>query len=204
MLRIGLTGGIGCGKSTVAEAFAERGVPLIDTDVIAHELTAPGGAELAAIRAHLGDAMLRADGTLDRTALRKRVFADAAARATLESILHPPIRREAEAALSALDDSAAPYVIVVVPLLIETGNYRDLIDRVLVVDCLETQQVARVVARSGMTRADVEAVMAAQSDRAARLAHADDVLTNTADPAALQAQIEPLHRQYLRMAGKQL
>lgn len=204
MLRVGLTGGIGCGKSTVADCFQELGIPIIDTDVIAHELTAPNGAALGQIRSVLGERMLRSDNTLDRDAMRQRIFTDADARRNLEAILHPLILQEVSRQLHALAETAAPYVVVVIPLLTETGKYSDLIDRVLVVDCLEEQQIARVTARSSLRPTEVEAIMAAQSGRASRLAMADDVLVNTGDLATLQAQIGPLHQQYLRTARKPL
>jgi dephospho-CoA kinase len=199
MLVVGLTGGIGSGKSTVAERFARLGVPVIDTDVIARDLTAPGGAALAEIRATFGDAVMRADGTLDRSALRRRVFADEAERRRLEAILHPRIRQSVEAALAALD---APYALVVIPLLVETGSYQDLLDRVLVVDCPEAAQLERVMARSGLAREEVAAILAAQAGRAERLAAADDILVNTAAPEALDSEVEALDARYRALAGK--
>ena len=199
MLVVGLTGGIGSGKSTVAERFARLGVPVIDTDVIARELTGPGGAALPQIRAAFGDAVMHADRTLDRAALRRRVFADAAERRRLEAILHPRIRRAVEVALAALD---APYALVVIPLLVETGGYRDLLDRVLVVDCPEAVQIERVMARSGLAREEVAAILAAQAGRAERLAAADDVIANTAAPEALDTEVEALDGRYRALAGK--
>ena len=198
MFVVGLTGGIGSGKSTVADAFAELGVPVIDTDVIARELTAPGGAALDAIRAVFGEAVMQADGTLDRAALRRRVFADVAARNRLEAILHPAIRQRVELALARL---TARYALVVIPLLVETGAYRDVLQRTLVVDCPEALQVARVMARSGLVRDEVMAILAAQATRAERLAVADDVILNTASPEALRAEVASLHQRYLRLAA---
>lgn len=200
MFTVGLTGGIGSGKSTVADCFASHGVPVIDTDVIARELTSDGEA-LAQIRAVFGDAVMRADGTLDRAVLRRRVFADSAARRQLEAILHPRIRQTVERTLATL---TAPYVLVVIPLLVETGGYRDLLDRVLVVDCPEDVQIARVMARSGLTRDEVAAVLAAQAGRAERLAVADDVIVNTASPEALSAEVATLHHRYQALSGKVL
>lgn len=200
MFTVGLTGGIGSGKSTVADCFASHGVPVIDTDVIARELTSDGEA-LAQIRAVFGDAVMRADGTLDRAVLRRRVFADSAARRQLEAILHPRIRKTVERTLATL---TAPYVLVVIPLLVETGGYRDLLDRVLVVDCPEDVQIARVMARSGLTRDEVTAVLAAQAGRAERLAVADDVIVNTASPEALSAEVATLHHRYQALSGKVL
>ena len=194
MFKVGLTGGIGSGKSTVADLFAGQGVPVIDTDVIACTLTAPGGMALDAVRAAFGDQVMQADGSLDRAALRRRVFSDADARHQLEAILHPLIRLAVEQQLATL---AAPYVLIVIPLLVETGTYQAVLDRVLVVDCPEDQQIARVMARSGLTLDEVKAILAAQAARAARLAIADDVISNTASPEALRTQVAVLHRRYL-------
>lgn len=198
MFVVGLTGGIGSGKSTVADAFAALGVPVIDTDVIARDLTAPGGAVLDAIRVIFGDAVMQADGTLDRAALRRRVFADATARRRLEAILHPAIRQRVEQALARL---TARYVLIVIPLLVETGAYRDVLQRTLVVDCPEDLQVARVMARSGLVRDEVMAILAAQATRAERLAVAEDVILNTAPPEVLRAEVARLHQRYLELAA---
>ena len=198
MFTVGLTGGIGSGKSTVADCFAAHGVPVIDTDVIARELTAAGGAALDAIRAVFGETVMQTDGTLDRAALRRRVFADADARRQLETILHPRIRRVVEQTLAALTTS---YALIVIPLLVETGGYRDLLNRVLVVDCPEDLQIARVMARSGLSRDEVMAILAAQASRAERLAVADDVLVNTASPEVLRAHVAELHRRYQTLAN---
>jgi dephospho-CoA kinase len=199
MFIVGLTGGIGSGKSTVADCFAHLGVPVIDTDVIARELTAAGGAALAQIRAAFGDAVMRADGSLDRAALRRLVFADNAARLQLEAILHPRIRQVVAEVLATLN---APYALVVIPLLVETGGHRDLLNRVLVVDCPEATQIERVMARNGLTRDEVAAILAAQAGRAERLAAADDVIVNTASPAALVGEVEALDGRYRDLAGK--
>ena len=194
MFKVGLTGGIGSGKSTVADLFAGLGVPVIDTDVIARALTAPRGMALDAVRTAFGDQVMQADGSLDRAALRRRVFSDADARHQLEAILHPLIRLAVEQQLVTL---AAPYVLIVIPLLVETGTYQEVLDRVLLVDCPEDQQIARVMARSGLTLDEVKAILAAQAARAARLAIADDVISNTASPEALRTQVAALHRRYL-------
>ncbi|MBW8329904.1 MAG: dephospho-CoA kinase [Thiobacillus sp.] len=194
MFAVGLTGGIGSGKSTVAELFAALGVPVIDTDAIAHQLTVPSGTALAAIHAQFGDVVMQADGTLDRAALRRRIFSDKTARRQLEAILHPRIRQEVEQTLAAL---AAPYALIVIPLLVETGGYREMLNRVLVVDCPEDVQIARVMARSGFTHDEVKAILAAQAGRAERLAAADDVIVNMAAPEALRSQVATLHRRYL-------
>jgi dephospho-CoA kinase len=195
---VGLTGGIGSGKSTVAERFAELGVPLVDTDAIAHELTAARGAAIPAIVAAFGREILNADGALDRRRMRELVFADHDAKRRLEAILHPMIRGESTARCRAA--SPAPYVMLVVPLLIEAADYRERVDRTLVVDCDESLQIARVMAR-GLGADAVRAIMATQASRAQRLAAADDVIRNDADLAALDEQILPLHRLYLSLAA---
>lgn len=195
---VGLTGGIGSGKSAAAERFAARGVPIVDTDAIAHELTAPGGAAIAPIRAAFGDAVLTADGILDRSAMRRLVFAEPAARKRLEAILHPLIRAESEARLCRL--ASAEYAILVVPLLVESGDFRSRVDRVCVVDCPEELQIARVMARSGLSRDEVQAIIAAQTSRAARLAAADDVIDNSRGLAELDVQVASLHEKYRLMA----
>lgn len=197
MLRIGLTGGIASGKSTVARLFARRGVPIVDTDELARELVVPGSPALEEIVARFGPSILRPDGTLDRSGLRARVVADAGDRRTLEAILHPRILEEVRRRLCAL---SAPYVIVVVPLLIETDFLRE-VDRVLVVDASEQQQIARAVARGGISEEEVRALLRAQATREARLAAADDVIDNTGEPASLDDAVERLHRQYLALAA---
>ncbi|MBC2730411.1 dephospho-CoA kinase [Thiobacillus sp.] len=194
MFKVGLTGGIGSGKSTVADLFAGHGVPVIDTDVIARALTVRGGVALDAVRAAFGDQVMQADGALDRAALRRRIFSDADARHQLEAILHPRIRSVVEQQLAAL---SAPYVLIVIPLLVETGAYQEILDRVLLVDCPEEQQITRVMTRSGLTRDEVEAILAVQAGRAARLAIADDVISNATSPEALRTQVAALHRRYL-------
>ena len=198
MFTVGLTGGIGSGKSTVADLFAAHGVPVIDTDVVAHEMTAPGGAALDAIRAAFGEAVMQADGTLDRAVLRRRIFSDGDARRQLEAILHPRIRQIVAQRLATL---TAPYALIVIPLLVETGGYREVLDRVLVVDCPEDLQISRVMARSGLAQDEVEAILAAQAGRTARLAAADDVILNTTSPEALRTQVAMLHRRYLAFSA---
>lgn len=213
-LVVGLTGGIGSGKSAAAERFAARGAAVVDTDAIAHRLTAPGGAGIAPIRAAFGDAAIAPDGALDRAAMRRLVFADPAARRRLEAILHPLIRAASDEEVrcrlagggSAADRRPAgaefPYVVLVVPLLLESGGYRDRVDRICVVDCPEEIQIARVMARSGMGRAEAQAILDAQASRAERLAAADDVIDNAADLAALHAQVDALHAKYLALAKR--
>ena len=196
---VGLTGGIGCGKTTVANMFGALGATLIDTDDIAHALTAPGGAAMAALVAEFGPQFANADGALERTRMRNLVFSDAAAKKRLEAILHPRIR---DAALAAAAVASGPYVIYVVPLLIESGTWRARVQRVLAIDCPETVQVARVMARNGLTEEQVRAIMASQVTRAERLAAADDVVVNDGDLATLGPQITRLHAQYLAFSER--
>ena len=198
-LVIGLTGGIGSGKSAVADLFHERGIAVIDTDSIAHALTAPCGTAMPAIRSEFGDAVAGADGALDRAAMRGIVFADPSARKRLEAILHPMIRVESEAQLAAAD---SPYAILMVPLLVESGDYRKRVDRVVVVDCAEAVQIARVMSRNGLARDEVERILAAQASRAERLAAADDVIENGGSLATLLPQVERLHLSYLASAHR--
>lgn len=201
-LIVGLTGGIGSGKSAAATMFAELGAAVVDADAIAHELTAPGGLAIPAIRRGFGDALIGADGALDRAAMRRLVFADATAKARLEAILHPLIRAESERRCEAGLAAGAPYAVLVVPLLVESKTFRARVARVAVVDCAEETQVARVMARSGLTREEVRRIMATQAPRAERLAAADDVIDNDDDMSALRVQVERLHRLYLERAGK--
>lgn len=195
---VGLTGGIGSGKSAASSLFESLGAAVVDTDVIAHELTAPGGAAIESIRNAFGDEVIDARGALDRAAVRRKVFADASAKARLEAILHPMIRAEADRRSAA---ARAPYVVLVVPLLVESGGYRSRVRRVAVVDCPEEVQVARVMTRSGLSAEEARAIMAAQVSREQRLAVADDVIDNGGDLAALRPQVEALHRRYLEMAA---
>jgi dephospho-CoA kinase len=194
---VGLTGGIGCGKTTVADLFAARGASVIDTDQIAHSLTGPGGAAMPALVAEFGPACATPAGALDRALMRELVFSDPGARTRLEKILHPRIR-DATAAAAAI--ATGPYVIYVVPLLIESGTWRDRVSRVLAIDCPEALQVARVMARSGLQEEQVRAIMAAQVTREQRLAAADDVIVNDDGLGALAPQVEHLHAFYLAQA----
>lgn len=196
---VGLTGGIGSGKTTVAELFAKKGVCLVDTDAIAHELTGPGGEAMPAVVAKFGAALANADGALNRVAMRQRVFADPAARAQLEEILHPRIRQIAVARCQAAE---SPYVILAVPLLVESDAYRERCHRILVVDCPESRQIERVMARNGMSLEQVKAIIAAQATRQQRLAVADDVVVNDADLASLSGQVDALHSTYLRLSSE--
>ena len=191
---VGLTGGIGCGKTTVADMFAALGASVIDTDQIAHALTAPHGAAMPALLAEFGADFATREGALDRAKMRTLAFSDATARTRLEAILHPRIR-EATAAAAAI--ATGPYTIFVVPLLIESGTWRDRVTRVLAIDCSEDTQVARVMTRSGLSADQVRAIMAAQVTRAQRLAAADDVINNDEGLDELRPQVARLHAQYL-------
>lgn len=193
---VGLTGGIGSGKSTVADIFSELGAGVVDTDRISHDLTSPGGAALDAIAHRFGTQYLTSAGGLNRELMRSLVFTDPGAKSDLESILHPLIGAESVRLVSA---SAAPYVLLVVPLLFEAGGDSGRFQRVLVVDCDEQKQVDRVISR-GLPSEQVHAIMATQVSRAQRLAGADDVIHNDADIPGLRAQIVPLHHKYLELA----
>lgn len=202
MLEIGLTGGIGSGKTRVADLFAARGAALIDTDLLAHEITAPHGLAIPALVEAFGPQCLRPDGAMDRDAMRALVFADPAAKARLEAITHPLIRQLTESRAAAVRAGGRhPYLIYVVPLLVESGSWRQRVGRILVVDCSEATQVARVMSRNGFTRPQVEAIMARQATRAQRLAQADDVIDNEGRPEALAPQVERLDRLYRSQAA---
>jgi dephospho-CoA kinase len=201
--RVGLTGGIACGKSTVANLFAALGVPIVDTDLLAREVVAPGSPLLAEIARHFGtlglEGVLQKDGSLDRAQLRTLVFANPAERQWLEQLTHPAIRDLTDQRCAS---ATGPYVIVAIPLLVETqGAAR--FDRVLVVDCDPQVQLARLQARDGSTRAEAERMLAAQVTREQRLAVANDVILNNGDIAELRAQVEKLHRQYKSAASAQ-
>ncbi|HSU77826.1 MAG TPA: dephospho-CoA kinase [Burkholderiales bacterium] len=195
---VGLTGGIGSGKSAAAREFERLGAAVVDTDAIAHELTAPGGAALEHIKALFGEGFIGPSGAMDREAMRQRVFNDPGAKRALEALLHPMIRTESQRRIAA---ARGPYVIYVVPLLVESGNDRDRVDRVLVVDVPEGLQVERVARRSGLPEREVRAIMAQQASRAARLAAANDVIDNSGALEALRAQVAALHARYLKMTG---
>lgn len=199
---VGLTGGIGSGKSAAADMLAGLGAAVVDTDRIAHELTAPGGIAMPAIHCAFGAGLITADGALDRAAMRRLVFSDAAAKSRLEGILHPLIRSESQRRCEDGLASGAPYVVLVVPLLVESGTYRSRVTRILVVDCAETTQEQRVMARNGMSREEVQRIMASQATRQQRLTAADDRVDNDADMDSLRTQIQALHQQYLALAAK--
>ncbi|KVH70924.1 dephospho-CoA kinase [Burkholderia ubonensis] len=195
MLAVGLTGGIGSGKTTVADLFAARGASIVDTDLIAHRITAPGGLAMPAIEQAFGPDFVAADGSLDRAKMRALIFSDDAARRRLEAITHPLIRTETD---REGREARGAYVMFVVPLLVESGSWKSRVDRVLVVDCDVETQIARVMRRNRFTREQVEAIIARQATRDARLAAADDVIVNDATtPDALAAQVDALHQRYL-------
>lgn len=199
MLKVGLTGGIASGKSLAAAALARLGIPVVDADQLSHALTAKGGKGFDALVAALGPGILDAQGGLDRRALRQRIFADAALRARVEALLHPLVFQALEAELKACQ---GPYAVAVVPLLVEKPEARALVDRVLVVDCPEEVQVARLMSRDRETEASARAILAAQSSRDARLAAADDILSNASDTVALDAAVGRLHGFYLELAAR--
>ena len=196
MLVVGLTGGIGSGKTAVSDRFGDYGVPVIDTDQLARELVEPGQPALVEIVRAFGPACLDEQGRLRRDHLRERVFADPASRHQLEAILHPRIRAAMRARVAAL---VTPYCLVVIPLLVETGM-RELVDRVLVVDAPETEQIRRVVRRDKVSEEQARRILAAQARRDQRLALADDVLENAGDFDALNREIAALHARYLALA----
>jgi dephospho-CoA kinase len=199
-LIVGLTGGIGSGKSTVAALFAEYGVAIIDSDAISHSLTQPGGGAIEAIRTAFGDSYLSTSGALDRARMRQRVFSDIHAKQCLETILHPLIRTQILAQAEAAAE-IAPYLLLVIPLLFETANYRELVQRTLVVDCAEAIQIARAMQRSGLTEQEVRAIMAQQVSRAERLRRADDILQNDAGLDVLRSQVAYLHQRYIALSA---
>jgi dephospho-CoA kinase len=192
MLKIGVTGGLGAGKTTVSCAFARLGVPVIDTDEISRELTASNGSAIPAIRKYFGEAVF-AGGRLDRAALRARILADDDAKQQLESILHPMIRAEVERRLGHIN---APYVLIIIPLLVETRAYDNALDRILVVDCSEETQLQRALARGGWEEAEIRNMMARQASRQKRLDRADDIIDTDCDLAELSGQVAALDQKY--------
>jgi dephospho-CoA kinase len=195
-LVVGMTGGIGSGKSAAAEEFAKFGVTVVDSDAIAHELTAPGGAAIDAIRREFGASAITASGAMDRGRMRTIVFRDSHARSRLEAILHPAIRHQAE---RRLRESSSAYAIHMVPLLVESGDLRARYDRVLVIDCTESVQIERVRIRSGLTEGEIRGILLAQATRAERLAIADDVIDNSGPLNALAPQVLTMHEKYLKL-----
>jgi dephospho-CoA kinase len=195
---IGLTGGIGSGKSAAADEFARLGATVVDTDVIAHELTGPGGAAVPEVARQFGKAFVDASGAMDRKRMRDLVFSDAEEKQRLEAILHPLIRSESARRIAA---AGSAYVVHVVPLLVESAAHRERVDRVLVVDCPEAVQIARVRQRSMLPEAQIRRIIASQVTREKRLAAADDVIDNSGTVAALHQQVGRLHEKYLLLAA---
>ncbi|HEY1998997.1 dephospho-CoA kinase [Paraburkholderia sp.] len=199
MFSVGLTGGIGSGKSTVADLFAARGVAIVDTDLIAHQITAPHGVAMPKIATEFGASFVAPNGSLDRARMRSLIFSDDDARRRLEAITHPLIRSETE---RARREAHGPYVMLVVPLLVESGTWKTRVDRVLTVDCSVQTQIERVMRRNAFSREQVLAIIARQASREARLAAADDVIVNeNAQLDDLGTQVEAQHQRYLSLAG---
>ncbi|MGA9854412.1 MAG: dephospho-CoA kinase [Gammaproteobacteria bacterium] len=199
MLKVGLTGGIACGKSTAAAEFARLGVPVVDADVLARELTSPGGQGLKQLVGELGEQILDSQGRLERRRLRRRLFMDAAVRARVEAILHPLVMHKLRAALSAIK---APYAVAVIPLLTENPQARALVDRVLVVDCPEATQLSQLMSRDGESTEFAHAMVGAQAGRERRLASGDDILNNNGGVAELIGSVHKLHELYLDIARR--
>ncbi|CAH1387457.1 dephospho-CoA kinase [Candidatus Nitrotoga sp. M5] len=197
--RVGLTGGIGSGKSTVTSLFKEYGVLVIDSDVISHQVTQSGGIAIAEIHATFGDDYIDSNGALDRARMRQLIFSDHAAKLSLEAILHPLIRAEILVQIGNANTSstlASPYLLLVIPLLFETPSYHELVQRTLVVDCAETTQVARTIQRSGLDEQTVHTIMASQITRAERLRLADEIIQNDGNLDTLRQQVHQLHLHY--------
>jgi len=199
VLVIGLTGGIATGKSLVSDRFAELGAPVVDADLLAREVVAPGTAGLAAIAAHFGETVLSGDGTLDRAALRERIFADPAERAFLDGCLHPLIRTLSDERLDEAATSGTPYAVYAVPLLVETGQ-RARFDRVVVVDVPTSVQLERLMRRDGMDRVGAMRILEAQASREQRLVVADDVIDNTGSVEATRQAVDQLDESYRSLA----
>lgn len=197
-LIVGLTGGIGCGKSTATHFFAALGIDIIDTDEIAHELTLAEGKPINLIKETFGPELIAKDGSLDRNKMRKLVFSDEVFRHRLEAILHPLIYQEIERRLSL---PTSVYVIIVVPLLLEKKIFKELVDQILVIDCAEQLQISRTIARSKLNEQEVRAIMTTQISREERLKQADDIIVNDQDLDYLEKQVKRLHLKYLALAN---
>jgi dephospho-CoA kinase len=199
-LVVGLTGGIGSGKSTVAKLFAQQGAATIDADQIARDLTIAGGQAMPMIGAAFGGQFISPDGALDRAAMRVSAFADPTLKARLEDILHPLIREEISQKVTIAAASGAPYIVLEIPLLFDAMSYRQALSRTLAVDCPVSMQIARVKLRSKLSEADVNAIIASQVPRAIRLQLADDVIENVDGEADLLASVALLNARYLSLA----
>ena len=196
---IGLTGGIGSGKTTVSDLLAKLGAGIVDADLIAHQITAPNGAAICLIEKQFGSEFIAADGALNREKMRALVFNSLEARKSLETITHPLIRQETARQALQLNKDGAPYLVFVVPLLIESGSWKDLIDRLVVVDCPKETQINRVMQRSNLTQEEVERILVAQASREERLKHADVVIENQGSLKELEAEVENLHQKILQI-----
>jgi dephospho-CoA kinase len=201
---IGLTGGIGSGKTTVSDLLAKLGAGIVDTDLIAHQITAPNGAAISLIEKQFGPDFIAADGALNRDKMRSLVFTSPEARKSLETITHPLIRQETTRQALQLNKDGAPYLVFVVPLLIESGSWRHLIDRLVVVDCPKETQIKRVMQRSNLPEEGVERILAAQASREERLKHADVVIENQGSLEELEAEVQNLHQKILQFQKDQL
>ncbi len=195
---VGLTGGIGCGKSIASAFFSDLGIDVIDTDEISRQLTQPKGAAIAVIQDTFGDVFITGDGALDRSRMRDLIFSDDSFRLKLEKILHPLILNETARRITA---AQSPYSIVVVPLLLETQDYNDMVQRILVVDCDEQVQIERTIARSQLSEQQVKAIMATQVPRPARQQNADDIIANNQDIGNLKKQVTALHHKYMEFSN---
>ena len=195
-LIIGLTGGIGSGKTSSTRFFTAEGVAVIDTDTIAHELTEPQGVAIPNIQKSFGSNFIAADGKLDRKKMRSMIFSDINSRKQLEAILHPLIQIEV---MRRIEIASSPYIIIVIPLLLETGSYCEIVTRILVIDCDEECQITRTILRSELSEQEVRAIMATQKSRQERLNQADDVIVNNADISHLQRQVKIQHNKYLSL-----
>ena len=201
---IGLTGGIGSGKTAVSNRLAQLGAGVIDTDLIAHQITAPGGYAIAPIQGHFGADFIASNGALDRSKMRSLVFQNLEAKKALEAITHPLIKQETIKQANQLAEAGFPYLVFVVPLLIESGTWIGLIDHLVVVDCPEELQIERVMQRSNLSKAEVEAILKAQATRQERLTVADTVIENQGKQVDLQSAVEQLHQKILRIKKDKL
>lgn len=198
-LVIGLTGGIGCGKSLASQYFSGLGICVIDTDVIARTITQPNGKAMTEIKTVFDISYLTKDGALDREKMRRLIFSDKNARLRLEKILHPIILSETVQQVAC---AHSPYVVVVIPLLFETKDYDTIVHRILVIDCDEQQQISRVMARSNLSEQQVKSIMATQVSRKERLQKADDIITNNQDADYLKIEVDRLHSKYLSLSNQ--
>ena len=198
---VGLTGGVGSGKSTIAAMLLRHGAGVVDADAIAHEITRTGGLAIEGIRRAFGDGAIAADGSLDRAWMRARAFGNPQARRTLEGVLHPLIRHQSALRATAHAAAGSPYIVFMIPLLVEAGDWQGRFDRILVVDCSESTQLARVLARAGIDEATARGILAAQASRAQRLAAADDVLFNEAPLDDIAPRVDRLHARYAELAA---